>query len=829
MSVSSRPSNGNGESHNGDDAGTDRWKLVPPAAGASGGDSSSTEVDDDAVTVEPEQAAQPTAQLTGDGTLPIEIVDPDAPALIIDERGLPESVSGELPRVTTPATGTPSSGGGQSSGAHPPPHPTGASGVQAPPPLPLPASAPRARVRARSAGERGGGGGSPVASTPAPLHREQVLEKLRRGETLRGLSLRGVDLSGAKLGPADLTRADLERADLRGVYLEKANLRGASLRGARLNDADLRGANLESADLSDADLRQAIMIQANLTLARVEDADLTAANLAGADLSLAQLRSCKLAGANLKDATFTHAHLVRATLTGVKALGADFVDADLRGAVLAEGDFTGAEFTEARMAGVDARRARLGGVSLVDADLRRADLSRADLSHADLRRANLTQGVLAGASFTGAKIEGMTPAGAPAEGLLAGWVDVSPAADGSHRLDGLAALAAITGAARDAIPPEERRYFGRSDVVRNATFDFGNNARVEIDSRLEGCTITLGPGAELVVGQAGALLDCQVKGGARLIVHGRVFEREAPAIQGTGAILIGATGSLQGTVAQAPGGTRFGFERGCKLRLAIGKAPAGAADAGDSEPGDGRVRDRMPVMPSSGIATGSDATTVGVGARFTGKLATAGDILVRGEVEGELEGRRIEVDERGSVSGRMKATELKAWGASAGTLEGDTVELGGQLKDGAVVKAGTLVVRWDERATATPVRFGQVTLEVGAAPSRDEPAAVPSGPLSEPETKPSSALESATDLPAVDEPVIEGKPGDAETASAEAPATPETAEAGAGQADAAGAAPPAAEKKKGKRRKKGEAGVEAAGDDEAAGDEGDEGEDDAKS
>src|SRR5215207_1887104 len=132
MSVSSRPSNGNGESHNGDDAGTDRWKLVSPAAAAGGsGDGSTSEVDDDDVTVDSEQAAaQPTAQLTGDGTLPIEIVDPDAPGLIIDERGLPESLSGELPRVTTPATGTSAGSAGQGSspaaGAQPPPTPPGA-------------------------------------------------------------------------------------------------------------------------------------------------------------------------------------------------------------------------------------------------------------------------------------------------------------------------------------------------------------------------------------------------------------------------------------------------------------------------------------------------------------------------------------------------------------------------------------------------------------------------------------------------------------------------------------------------------------------------------
>jgi uncharacterized protein YjbI with pentapeptide repeats/cytoskeletal protein CcmA (bactofilin family) len=549
----------------------------------------------------------------------------------------------------------------------------------------------------------------------------------------------------------------------------------------------------------------------------VEEADLTGANLAGADRPLAQPRAAKPAGANLTDATFTHAHLVRATLTGLTARGAVFFDADLRGAVLAEGDFTGAEFTEARMAGVDARRARLGGVSLVDADLRRADLSRADLSHADLRRANLTQGVLVGASFTGAKIEGLTPAGAPAEGLLAGWVDISPAADGSHRLDGSAALAAITGALRDAVPPEERRYFGRSDTVKNASFDFGNNARVEIDSRLEGCTIILGPGAELVVGQAGALLDCQVKGGARLIVHGRVFEREAPAIDGTGAILIGATGSMQGTVAQAAGGTRFGFEKGCKLRLDVGKAPPRAGDgaaAGDArqmdDNGDGRVRDRMPVMPSSGIGTGSEATIVGVGARFTGNLRTEGDIVVRGEVEGDLEARRIEVEERGVVSGRLKAGELRAWGVTAGTLEADTVELGGQLKDGAQVKAGTLVVRWDERATVTPVRFGQVKLEIGEQPTREDPipAPVPVAELSEPETKPSSAKgDTGTELPAVEatpapgEEKTETVPA-AEAAEASRPEAAALEAAAAKLEEAADVASTEPSKGKGKRKKR---------------------------
>jgi hypothetical protein len=126
MSVFSRPSNGNGESKNGgEDSGA--WKLVPPAAGASGTDAD----DDEVVTLDPDEpAAQPTAQLTGDGTLPIEIVDPaEAPALIIDERGLPEKVSGEIPRAAGAASPTPPAG-------------AAAPSVQAPPPCPCPPARP---------------------------------------------------------------------------------------------------------------------------------------------------------------------------------------------------------------------------------------------------------------------------------------------------------------------------------------------------------------------------------------------------------------------------------------------------------------------------------------------------------------------------------------------------------------------------------------------------------------------------------------------------------------------------------------------------------------
>ena len=45
-------------------------------------------------------------------------------------------------------------------------------------------------------------------------------------------------------------------------------------------------------------------------------------------------------------------------------------------------------------------------------------------------------------------------------------------------------------------------------MLRNATLDFEAGARVEIDSLFENCSIKLGEGTELVVGESGVLADC---------------------------------------------------------------------------------------------------------------------------------------------------------------------------------------------------------------------------------------------------------------------------------------------------------------------------------
>ena len=111
--------------------------------------------------------------------------------------------------------------------------------------------------------------------------------------------------------------------------------------------------------------------------------------------------------------------------------------------------------------------------------------------------------------------------------------------------------------------------------MQDASFVFGDNASVEIDSKLERCTIALGSGSELILGPSGVLLGCRVAGASKMLVHGTFVEEEGPGISGVGELQVSERGQISGTVEQGATPTRFGFERGCKLRLKI-TAPKGS-------------------------------------------------------------------------------------------------------------------------------------------------------------------------------------------------------------------------------------------------------------
>src|SRR6185436_16803911 len=116
------------------------------------------------------------------------------------------------------------------------------------------------------------------------------------------------------------------------------------------------------------------------------------------------------------------------------------------------------------------------------------------------------------------------------------------------------------------------RYFGKGDVLKNASLQFDQGASVEIDSFFENCSIALGEGTELVLGKEGVLADCTISGGGRITIHGKFFERESPGIVGPRELTVSREGAVVASVAQGPS-TRFSFHKGCQLRMKIINQP----------------------------------------------------------------------------------------------------------------------------------------------------------------------------------------------------------------------------------------------------------------
>ena len=372
----------------------------------------------------------------------------------------------------------------------------------------------------------------------ADYSREEVLGRSNNGESLERADLRDVMLNQAQLENANLRRADLE-----GVNFEESNLKNANLSNANLRDAYLAHANLEGANLQKADL---------------EGAKLDGANLQNADLSRANLEGASLEGAKLSGARLNFAQLEFANLGG-------------------------AIFESAQLANADLREAYLGGAKLFKADLRhacmeKANLEEADLTEADLRDANLKGANLGGATMTGGKLFGFEVDHEQLVTVIAEWVDFSESGDTETKCPGgsLAQQYELMkhGASSDASGSSDsgKRFFGRDDMLRNATLEFGDKTLVEIESRFENCSIALGSGAVLKLGKHGVLQGCQVIGFGEIVIDGEFTENgRAPGFVGPKRLIVSKDGVVSGSVQQPPELTEFGFEYGCRLQLKIRK------------------------------------------------------------------------------------------------------------------------------------------------------------------------------------------------------------------------------------------------------------------
>jgi uncharacterized protein YjbI with pentapeptide repeats len=291
------------------------------------------------------------------------------------------------------------------------------------------------------------------------------------------------------------------------------------------------------------------------------------AGLSGLDLSAASLEGVDLARADLDGANLSNAKLRGAVLSSASLRGASLKGADLSEVDLGKADLDGADLTGAKLLRTNLERATLEGAVLAAADLMGSNLRHAVLTRADLTGANLGQAKVNGASFADARLAS----------VILDFVDASPHGDGSVRLEGPRALAFLSGREDEKEPSS--RYFGKGDVLRDAILEFGKNSIIHIDSRFENCSIALGDGAELTIGEPGVLKNCEIVGRGKITVHGRFFERKSPGIVGAERVVVSSKGSLVGGIEQAAEATVFAFEPGSRLRVKILKPRERAAAA----------------------------------------------------------------------------------------------------------------------------------------------------------------------------------------------------------------------------------------------------------
>jgi len=108
-------------------------------------------------------------------------------------------------------------------------------------------------------------------------------------------------------------------------------------------------------------------------------------------------------------------------------------------------------------------------------------------------------------------------------------------------------------------------------------------------------------------------------------------------------------------------------------------------------------------------------TVVEEGTALRGSLASNGQVLVMGRVDGEVSGVAVEITETGAVSGRVKTPALRARGELRGQIEAEDVEISGHVLDDTVIRAQALAVNIPGPGGPS-VLFGDCELQIGEAP-----------------------------------------------------------------------------------------------------------------
>ena len=130
--------------------------------------------------------------------------------------------------------------------------------------------------------------------------------------------------------------------------------------------------------------------------------------------------------------------------------------------------------------------------------------------------------------------------------------------------------------------------------------------------------------------------------------------------------------------------------------------------------------DKNSVVGALAAAAGEKKTLVEEGTHFKGSLSSNCPVVVRGKIEGDVQAPSLNVSSSGALHGKVKVTELRSAGELAGDFEADMIQLSGVVKDNTVIRAKSLEVKLTAPAGKMQVIFGDCSLDVGDAPTKEE-------------------------------------------------------------------------------------------------------------
>lgn len=128
----------------------------------------------------------------------------------------------------------------------------------------------------------------------------------------------------------------------------------------------------------------------------------------------------------------------------------------------------------------------------------------------------------------------------------------------------------------------------------------------------------------------------------------------------------------------------------------------------------------MSVTNPTRLSQSGKQTVIEDDTEFKGKLSSKSPVVVKGEVDGDIQGPSLHVAGSGTVTGHVKVGELRSEGTIGGEFDADTIHLAGTVKDNTVIRAKSLEVKLAPAQGRLQVTFGACELDVGEVPSKEE-------------------------------------------------------------------------------------------------------------